>query len=192
MGNVQHRNAPSTTVEIPNTVFQRVGHGVAVQVFHPKVIILMLLANPIMLAIDGPQDFDPGWIITRYSFPVPFQYIHLFLDGSLLARDALILIYQSAVAKGQVDVIHPLLNWLSLSITRSPIAPLGLDHSQSGFLPLAAPQMDNVLHQQRWDITISKLLGLSLEPTTVSATQMTGAIRNIVQVMLGICTDAAS
>jgi hypothetical protein len=191
MGNVQPRNAP-TTIEMPNTVFQRVGHGATVQVFRPEVIILMLLADRTMLAIDGPQDFDPGWIITPNSFPVPFQYVHLFLDGSLLPRDAIILVYQSAVSKGRVNVIHPLLNWLSLSITRSPIAPLGLDHSQSGFLPLAAPRTDNVLHQQRWDITISKLPGLSLEPTTVSATQMTGAIRNIVQVMLGICTDAAS
>jgi hypothetical protein len=95
MGDVQHRNAP-TTVEVPNTVFQRVGHGAAVRVFSPEVIILMLLANPTMLAVYAPQDFDPGWIptITRYSFPVPFQYVHLFLDGSLSPRDAFILVYQ--------------------------------------------------------------------------------------------------
>jgi hypothetical protein len=52
--------------------------------------------------------------------------------------------------------------------------------------------MDNILHHHCWDVTTMKLLGLSLAPTTVSATQMTGAIRNIVQVMQGICTDVTT
>jgi hypothetical protein len=58
MGDVQHRNAP-TTIEVPNTVFQRVGHGAAVRVFSPKVIIWMLLADPTMLAVDGPRTLIP-------------------------------------------------------------------------------------------------------------------------------------
>jgi hypothetical protein len=193
MGNVQHRNAP-TTVEVPNTVFQQVAHGAAVQIFRPEVLILMLLADPTMLAVDTPQDFDPGWIatITRYSIPVPFQYVHLFLDGSLSPRDAFILVYQSAVAKGQVDIIRPLLNWLSLGLTRTLAVAAGTDHSRTGFKPLTAPRMDNTLRNYRWDVTTAKLPGLSLAPTTVSATQMTGAIGNIVQVMRGIRTDAAT
>jgi hypothetical protein len=192
-GDVQHRNAP-TTVEIPNTVFQRVAHGAAVRIFRPEVLILMLLADPTMLAVDSPQDFDPGWIatITRYSFPVPFQYVHLFLDSTLTPRDAFILVYQSAVAKGQVDIIRPLLNWLSLGLTRTLAVAAGTDHSRTGFEPLTAPRMDNTLRNHRWDVTTAKLPGLSLAPTTVSATQMTGAIGNIVQVMRGIRTDATT
>jgi hypothetical protein len=84
-----------------------------------------------MLAIDPPQGFDHGWITTinRFSFPVPFQYVHLFLDSNLSPRDAFILVYQSAVAKGQVNIIHPLLNWLSLGLMRTLALAAGTDHS---------------------------------------------------------------
>jgi hypothetical protein len=190
-GDVLNRNAP-TSVELGPAMFHLIAGAAALRVYTAETINLLLAADPTVVAIDCPDVMNPGWedVRCRRCFPIPFQYVAPFLARSLPPRDAFISVFQTATSLAQVNTVRPLLRWLAVCLTRDENLPAGTDHSRAGTPYLLAPRTDPVLQDHRWRLVIWKLPGLSLAPTTVGASQISGALGEVVQQIRGIRADA--
>jgi hypothetical protein len=74
-------------------------------------------------------------------------------------------------------------------LTRDNTLAAGTDHSRAGTDPLLAPRADASLQDHRWRLVIRKLPGLSLALTVVGATQISGALGEVIQPIQGIRLD---
>jgi hypothetical protein len=190
-GDVLNRNAPSS-VELGTTMFHLVANGAGLRIYTPETMNLILASDPTIKAVDIPIATTPGWETVRCCrlYPVPFSFVAPFLTRSLTPREAFVSIYQTAISLGQVDAIRSLLQWLSACLTRNDNLGPGTNHSHLGTAVLLPPRMDSILQDHRWRVVVRRLPGLSLAPTTVGASQITGVIGEVVQQIRGICSDA--